>query len=106
MCSFVFAATYLESGAQFKTMETVEVENPLARATSARVTWVDLFLRVTTIASKRIELMRVLLILYPELKTKAASGATFGRPANRCATYYASSISRSLSGPAPARRMM
>jgi hypothetical protein len=26
-------------------METVEVENPLDRATSARVTWVDLVLR-------------------------------------------------------------
>jgi hypothetical protein len=35
--SFVFAATYRESGASLRTIDTVEEENPDSRATSASV---------------------------------------------------------------------
>ena len=48
MCSFVFAATWRESGASFSTIETVDAENPLARATSRSVTWVDVVFRGAT----------------------------------------------------------
>jgi hypothetical protein len=37
----VVAATFWESGASLSTIETVETENPQARATSSSVTWPD-----------------------------------------------------------------
>jgi hypothetical protein len=46
MRSLVFAATCCESGASFKTMETVEAEKPDSRATSRMVTCRDGCLRL------------------------------------------------------------
>src|SRR5271156_38444 len=41
-----------DRGASFRTMETVDAENPLSRATSARVTGLDLLLRGVVILQR------------------------------------------------------
>src|SRR5580693_481582 len=55
MCSRVVAATYCEKGASLSTIETVDTANPLARATSANVTWPD-FLWATALSSNQRQL--------------------------------------------------